>query len=380
MTVGYGVEPIVLPKKVRRNWPPRAFIAELPRVVLQTAEIRFAPTMKCIVQKRFLAASGQRQSLDSIARELRITKQAVAAKLENFLRRLRRTMIHSDYRGYRVRFRPEFLEPIRGLAAKLKQTQVLSETDWNALITRMWRIAPSELKRVESLLLAILGFRRFEFDDSPLHALRPIVGRPKVKTRITKIALFIQHLLSQRPDGLSFQEIADTIQTSGRLGRVEADLLRVLLQSMHTVRLSATRYRVNAPQTRADEYHAMLMKARKPLHYRELARRVRALGRMRACKLPGAVSNILGRDERFVAVAQSGYWALRNWSGIEIRTVSEIAVDEIHEANRPLTVTELYGRISRKRFVNRKSLPKLLAQNKQLTKLGSQLWTVSSDI
>jgi hypothetical protein len=340
--------------------------------------MRFGQQGQLILKRHLLPVScHKRQSLEAIAHELRITRQAVAQTMKSFLRRLHASMINNDYRGCRVFFIPGFLQPLQALNAQLGNQRVLSESDWNCVVAQAWHLQQTDLKDVEFLLLAILGFRRIEFDSDEHPQLLPIITKGRLKTGIAKLARAIKTLLLNHDKGLTVEKVAGAIRTRGHLRDVEEDLIRVVLRSMPDVQISDLLYRVRTAPTRADQYHAILMKAGKPLHYGMLARRVRSFGPMRARRLPAAISYILGRDRRFVAVAQSGYWALTEWSDIETRSVAKIAFDEITKARRPLSQSELYTLISAKRFLNRRSLTKLLGQTNRLMRLPSGLWTIS---
>src|SRR5204863_6685871 len=104
---------------------------------------------------------------------------------------------------------------------------------------------------------------------------------------------------------------------------------------------------------RADDYEQILLRAGKPLHYRELARRAVQFGYKHKF-----VTNILVRDSRFAKVGHSGFWVLSTWRNFETRTITQIAFDEIERARCPLDESQLYALISKQRVVKKRSIPR----------------------
>jgi predicted DNA-binding protein YlxM (UPF0122 family) len=350
----------------------------LPQVALSVADLRFGPNARVILEKYILKSSPE-MSLSEIARRVGITKQAAHATFKKMIQKLREIMLEDKYRMCGFRLRPEFLRPLRTLSKKLLRRHsktVICYRDWDRLVRRTWGISASQLGVAEPLILEILGFRRREFDQNPLRSILDTTV-DKNKTQLFLADRFVRGVLkSHYPNGLTLQQLTDAIKTRSELGRLSVAKIRALVRSSRNIKRVGTLYRIadRCMMRRADQYHQILLQARNPLHYSELARRAVRYGYY-GTGSARSIHIILQKDSRFASVGRSGYWALSAWRNLEVRSITQIAIDELQRAQCPLDESQLFALISKQKAVKKRTLRQLLEQSKCLKRVGSRLWT-----
>ncbi len=118
-----------------------------------------------------------------------------------------------------------------------------------------------------------------------------------------------------------------------------------------------------SPKGVRDKAYAALVKARKPMHFREVAQAINKTGWSPRRAHPQTVHNELIKDGRFVLVGR-GLYALREW-GYEPGTVSEVIAQVLRAAKRPLSKEEVVKKVLAARFVKENTIL-LNLQNKNL--------------
>jgi hypothetical protein len=117
----------------------------------------------------------------------------------------------------------------------------------------------------------------------------------------------------------------------------------------------------------------VLMKTRKPLHFREISRLIEEYKLSLKKVHPQTVHNELIRDKRFVLVGR-GTYALREW-GYEEGTVRDVIVALLKSAGGILSKDNIISGVLKKRTVKKATIDVNLADKKtfQKTKEGYQL-------
>lgn len=119
------------------------------------------------------------------------------------------------------------------------------------------------------------------------------------------------------------------------------------------------------PRGVRDRAYAVLSKATRPLHFREVATAISKSGWAPKKAHPQTVHNELIKDPRFVLVGR-GLYALAEW-GYTPGTVGEVIRSVIKDAKKSLSRDEVVKRVMEKRFVKANTIL-LNLQNKQLFK------------
>ncbi|MDI6777926.1 MAG: sigma factor-like helix-turn-helix DNA-binding protein [Patescibacteria group bacterium] len=110
----------------------------------------------------------------------------------------------------------------------------------------------------------------------------------------------------------------------------------------------------------------VLMKQRKPLHFREIGRLIEEYGLSQKKVHSQTVHNELIRDSRFVLVGR-GTYALRKW-GYEEGTVKDVIVALLKSAGGFLLRENIYSAVLKKRKVKRATIAVNLADKKYFEK------------
>jgi len=103
----------------------------------------------------------------------------------------------------------------------------------------------------------------------------------------------------------------------------------------------------------------VLLKKKKPLHFRDISRMIEELGLSQKKVHPQTVHNELIRDKRFVLVGR-GTYALREW-GYEEGTVKEVIAKLLRSAGGYLLKEKLYDLVLKKRKVKKATIAVNLA-------------------
>jgi len=363
--------PFLIPPERQREWSARQFVRKLPRVVRQFAEVRSGQAAAAVLQHHILTSPYQRKSFEAIGRELGITKQAAEASWKRLLGRLQRTMLQDNYFHCTIRFKPEFLEPLRRLSVALKGRSAFSQSDWDNLIAKVWHLKASELGAVETLILEIFSLRRFNFDSS---AVSPIIASVGDKKTLEDAAVVIRQLLIKQRRGLTLKQITNDVRSDAGIRRVNEAMVAAILGSLRAVRKHGECFRI---LSRADQFYDILEKAGEPLHYTELGRRARQYGFRGDLSNRHSVGETLAADVRFMSVAQSGFWALKDWHHVETRTINEILLDELQHSQDPMHEDELFHAVAKYRSVKQRSIPRMLANNNRFQRVGPKLWSLA---
>ncbi len=119
------------------------------------------------------------------------------------------------------------------------------------------------------------------------------------------------------------------------------------------------------PKNIRDKIFVILENAKKPMHFNEIAEAIASSNFKRKNVTVQAIHNELIKDSRFVLIGR-GIYALDTW-GYKKGTVSDIIVNIIKKANRPLSREEIIAEVLASRKVKETTIL-LNLQNKSLFK------------
>ncbi len=148
---------------------------------------------------------------------------------------------------------------------------------------------------------------------------------------------------------------------------------RIIKQNPHG-EFGLTSWPTIRPRGVKDKAYAVIYKAAKPMHFREVATAISKLGWSAKRAHPQTVHNELIKDPRFVLVGR-GLYALAEW-GYEPGTVSEVIVAVMKAMKKPLTKDEIAKRVLEKRFVKPNTVF-LNLQNKNFFKRTAEGYTLA---
>jgi hypothetical protein len=372
---------VILPKKERRQWTAGAFLEELPAVAKEAAAMRFGASGTTILRDYFLASASKPATLAKVGRRLGVTREWARKLAADIVQMFRGIISQDNYRDCEFRIRPEFLKPLRTLSATVKSDAnvILSCSDWESMLGKTWKVTPAQLASTERLILDILGFKQVDFRDEKRFSV--ILPRKRNRTRLRTALHEIEYLLTDPyPDGLRADELRVLLRNKFGPLAPPTDEVPALVRSLRAVEKKKVngryRARTSALYNGADRYERLLRDAGRPLHFREVARRVRLMSNSKPM-LARSIQNTLISDPRFVSVPQSRQWALAEWKSIETRTITDLAADLLKKAARPLHETRLYALITARRPAQKNSIPALLRRDRRFKRTGTKVWALS---
>lgn len=310
--------------------------------------------MRDVVEKRFGLKGARAHTLEAIGQEYKITRERVrqieadalrhfakpefTAEVEPVLRALEE---HLDYHGG-VMAEKHFLETAADrrhhphlvfLLEVGNPFQRFSETDeYNV----RWATRPEAALQTESILEEVVNdlerkkepVSRKELEGMVSSHSQKITGASPTPHMI-EAHLATSHLIQRNP----YNEYG--------------------LASWYTI----------SPRGIKDKAYLVLAKARRPLHFRDVAGEINKAGWNSRKAHPQTVHNELIKDLRFVLVGR-GLYALREW-GYEPGVVRDVLVSVLRQAGHPLAKNEIVEKVLEKRFVKEPTIL-LNLQNKSL--------------
>jgi hypothetical protein len=124
-----------------------------------------------------------------------------------------------------------------------------------------------------------------------------------------------------------------------------------------------------------DRCEAILRARGQPMHIKQLTSDLADTAPERKRRDTQGTIALLSPSPRFVVIGKSGYWALREWTGIETRTIADVAADLLLSTGRPVRAGELFRLIEKRRPMARISLGGVLTQDPRFVRIGRATWT-----
>ncbi|MFA6081944.1 MAG: sigma factor-like helix-turn-helix DNA-binding protein [Patescibacteria group bacterium] len=129
------------------------------------------------------------------------------------------------------------------------------------------------------------------------------------------------------------------------------------------------------PRNVRDKIYFVLNQSGTPLHFTEIAKRIRENSFDAKNIVQPTVHNELIADERFVLVGR-GIYALSHW-GYQPGTVEQVIEDVLKKAGKPLSTDEIVELVLKSRQVRKNTIIINLQIKPQFVKVGRKLYTLS---
>lgn len=126
------------------------------------------------------------------------------------------------------------------------------------------------------------------------------------------------------------------------------------------------------PKRMHDRILLVLRKEKKPLHFREIARKIEEIFKRKA--YPSTVHNELILNKEYVLVGR-GIYALAEW-GYKPGVVADIIEEILRTENRPLTRQEIIARVLKQRIVKENTIYLALTNKKRFKKLADGRYVI----
>lgn len=311
--------------------------------------------MRNVIEKRFGLKGNKVFTLDAIGKEYKITRERVRQIEADALRHLEKKAVSA-----------EFTALFDAMERHLKeQGGAAAEQDILA------SFADGKYKSSVALLLDVAGRFHYMPEDDSFHA-RWVMNREAAARAEKAVSKLVDTLESHgrpvpRENLLSFAaESAKAVNGGDVPEQVLASYMGIskLIQKNPYGEYGVVTWPAINPRGVRDKAYVVLMKAGKPLHFREVAEGINHAGWTKKKAHPQTVHNELIKDMRFVLVGR-GLYALSEW-GYEPGAVREVLVSVLRGSGA-LSREDIMKKVLEKRFVKEATIL-LNLQNKSLFK------------
>lgn len=321
---------------------------------------------KDVVIKRFSLDDEPRRTLEEIGQAFNVTRERVRQIEKIALMKLRRTVSSTKLNEVAL-LAKELLNERGGVMLEtsivneiLKRIYSSSQVDVNIIklvatidkdllrITKhndfypFWKLASLPLEKVEAITLKAIEFLNKKGD---------VIKQEK--------------LVSDLEAAFS-EEYSETMRAF-LMAAFELDRRMKMVDGCWG--LSVWRH-VN-PKSIRDKAYIVLKKAKKPLHFIEIANRIAETGFDKKVVTNQAVHNELIRYDQFVLVGR-GLYALREW-GYKDGTVADI-IERLLKEKSPLTKQEIIEGVLKQRYVKKGTISLNLQKNTHFTRVGRAVY------
>ena len=161
--------------------------------------------------------------------------------------------------------------------------------------------------------------------------------------------------LADRPQGTTWFELSvAATRAAGRDASIpETKELARIVTAVEDFGTGRTRTRFDRLPSNACRAYRVLWEEGGPLHFREIASRIRAEYRRLDASALGAdalsITKHLSLDERFRPVGRSGRWMLAHWTHVRGESVATLMRELLEERGSPATYEEMWRHLRRMR-------------------------------
>jgi hypothetical protein len=365
---------LIIPSRHRSQWSPKGFIRKLPSVAERAVRVRYGKNGVLVLRGRLLRMEDKRR-LRQIGGHLGVTRERIRKIEALVIEMFRRIFLADEYPGCAFRLRPEFVEPLRTLEARLRQFRIgtFTSRDWKVCLQRFWSLSPRHLSAAERLILEVLnhpiGGRRRERSLA-------VPSTRQIQEVDDAVASQVKWLLQVRyPHGLTEVQLRKILKRKFGLCAPTRAELHDLVESSRALESHCGRARARlASLRRRDQVERLLREAKRPMHLRELPMQTFAPNAITDPRLLNNLSSNLKGDRRFVALGQSGFWALADWAFVDARYIVDVAAAILRRSGNPLHQDQLFTLISRRRALKASSIPALLRRDGRFERVAPRTW------
>ncbi len=312
--------------------------------------------MKDVMEKRFGLRGGRKYTLEAIGKEYKITRERVRQIESEALKHLHKEENIAE-------FKPLF----QAVEAHIKNHgEVMGEREL---------LADLSDKKYQKHVVLLLGVNRnfHSLPESEECHERWTVSKEK-SGLVEKLITGAVKDLGEKTRPVTREELMEILAKNAKelLGKEEEEpVLNSYLATSRVIRTNpygeyglAIWPTIN-PRGVKDRAYLVLAKAKKPMHFREVARAIEKVGWSKKRAHPQTVHNELIKDNRFVLVGR-GMYALKEW-GYEPGAVRDVMLSTMKGVASPLTKEEVVKLVSEKRLVKPQTIL-LNLQNRSLFK------------
>jgi DNA-directed RNA polymerase delta subunit len=342
---------------------PEEFIQRFPALCEAAVSTFFSLDAVVVLKTRLLRGADQAAPRPALGKRLGKNRETVRLRENEVVEALRGAIWNQDYCNCPFRFRRDFLTPLHSLRGVLNNSP---GTTWAHALREAWHVDRQAIRGQEVLLLRLLG-------KGNQWALQGTALEKRVRIEVHRF------IAANRTREFSAEELRQYLRRELKTAiPFLPDLVRVLaiLPSLErTNQLDSFKVRFSK-LSYTDRCEVILRARGQPMHIQELTSILGATATERRGRTAQDTVALLWPSARFVSIGKSGYWALREWKGIETRTIADVAADLLASIGKPLHVDELFALVEKRRPAARMSMDTVLRQDARFVRIGRATWTL----
>lgn len=314
-----------------------------------------------VLRRRFQLDYPHRETLDTIGRDLSVTRERVRQIEETSLAKLREAQT-PQAKEIRKAFR-QYLNEHGGLRREEYVLEDLASKEADRLYVRFFLVLEPDF-----------------FDTKADELVYPFWATEEKNIELAhKIVEQLVKEIEKRHQSLSEEEIVKIYPAEETVIRSCLEVARQIERGIDGGYGLADWPEV-CPQRLKDKAYLVLKETKQPLHFMKVAELINEFNprwERIGCRRPRqalaqTVHNELIRDPRFVLVGR-GLYALREW-GYQPGTVKDLIVKVLKEAGQPLTREEIVDRVLGQRFVKETTILLNLSSRDEFRRLDDKTY------
>lgn len=322
-----------------------------------------------VITRRFSLNNQPKQTLEKIGETFSVTRERVR-QIENIaLSKLRRTINNTKF--HRInRLAKEIISQRGGI---MLEDDLVSEMlsvflkrgDADANIIKLSMVIDPELGKQDKSDVFFPFWSHNSISTTEVRKINDAgISLLKKKADVleeAKLVTELKAIFSRKEGEVSDKTLIAALSVDKRLKRVDGQW--GLIEWRH----------IN-PRSIRDKAYIVLKKAKKPLHFVDIANKISEVGFDRKVVTVQAVHNELIRCDKFVLVGR-GLYVLKEW-GYKEGTVADVIEEILAERKEPMTKQEIIEAVLKQRHVRIGTISLNLQKNSHFVRVGRAVYTL----
>ena len=315
---------------------------------------------KIIIDKRF-GLTGQKETLEQIGERLSVTRERVRQLEKAILIRLRIAAKDSQIPA----LAPAEKILIRNLAELGRSSRIdfLADKIYGRKTTAPERSCVAFLGEISASLTVISENDKY-FNSI---VISDVGDEHAVRAKVDKIVLIIKE--AKHPLTLDELDAQLSYEHPSQISAIAS--ISKQLSSLNGL-WGLSKWPTVNPKNIRDKIYVVLDSRKEPMHFNDIASAIAESDFKRKNVTTQAIHNELIKDPRFVLIGR-GIYALNSW-GYKKGTVSDIIIDALKQAGRPLSREEIVVEVMKSRKVKETTILLNLQNRRYFERVGKNLY------
>lgn len=318
-----------------------------------------------IIIRRFGIGKDEKETLESIGKEYRITRERVRQIEANAKKEL--TTMRDLLAGTEQMLADMFIQH-GGLMSETHAVTVIQEQTGEMVDAHTIHFFLTILPSFTTVAPTSLFETHWQHPAS-LHE------------NIEKIVVMAMEVLKKNNAPITLEQLVNEIRSQAQGSIVPDTHIHAALHASKNISPTAfgdwglIGWAETSPHGVGDKAFAVLRRNGKPAHFRDITELINAANFDHKKANPQTVHNELIKDGRFVLVGR-GLYGLKEW-GFMAGTVADVLISILKEAGKPMSKEELLQAVMKQRMVKKNTVLLSLQNNTKFKKTADDLYTLA---